>query len=78
MQIEYNGIQYPKTIHFSLSENVEEIHFHFTDGSTTIINATVFEQMILFLEFLTHHDQSLCYLINSADKIKEKLDETSI
>ena len=75
MKTDYNPFQYPRTMHVYWSKDLDEIHFHFSDGSDTIINIHVFEQMIRFLEFLTSHDQSLGYLINSVDKIKEKLDE---
>ena len=75
MKMECNTIQCPRTMHIYWSEDLDEIHFHFSDGSDTIINIHVFEQMICFLEFLTSHDQSLGYLINNVDKIKEKLDE---
>ena len=75
MKTEYNTIQCPRTINVYWSEDVDEICFHFADGSDIRINIYVFEQMICFLEFLMSYDQSLFYLINSVDKIKEKLDE---
>ena len=78
MKTEYNTIQYPRTMNVYWSEDLDEICFHFRDGSDTRINIHVFEQMIRFLEFLTEHDQTLGYLINSVDKIKEKLNDTNI
>ena len=75
MKMEDNILRYSRTMNVYWGEDIDEICFHFRDGSTTIINIYVFEQIIHFLEFLTEHDQKLGYLINSVDKIKEKLDE---